>query len=225
MIENKEIKTPLLIEDLGMMYPTETSKQKKRHGIFKCQCGNIFKAQIPQVKSGNTKSCGCYNLARVKEVASTHMLSRHRLYHTWSSIMTRCYAESHPSYTRYGARGISVCDKWKDVAGFIEDMYPTFKEGLTIDRIDSNGNYEPCNCRWATKATQSSNTTALRITNTSGYRGIVFSKDRNKWRVRIGVNNKTVYVGQFNTAIEAAIAYDKYVIENNLEHTINGVII
>ena len=123
----------------------------------------------------------------------------------------------------YGVRGISVCDRWLKIENFIEDMYPTYKEGLTLDRIDNNGNYEPLNCRWATQSLQLMNTRLIHSNNTSGYRGVCFDKARNKWISRIQYNNKQKTIGRFSTALEAAKAYDKYVIDNGLEHTVNGV--
>lgn len=149
----------------------------------------------------------------------THNLTHHRLYKTWNVMIQRC---SNPKATRfdlYGGRGIKVCERWHSVENFIEDMYPSYQEGLSIDRIDGNGNYEPSNCRWTTKVIQSRNTRILKSTNTSGYRGVT-SYNR-KFVAKIGVNNKAIHLGYFNTALDAAKSYDKYVIDNNLEHTLN----
>ena len=98
-------------------------------------------------------------------------------------------------------------------------MYPTFQEGLKIDRIDNSSGYYKSNCRWATQSIQSQNTRLLKSNNTLGYRGV--SKVKNKYQSSIGINRKTIYLGLFNTAIEAAKVRDKYIIKNNLEHTRN----
>lgn len=212
-----------LIKDLGMLYPKEISKQKRRHGIFKCQCGNELKAQIAQIKNGNTQSCGCLQKQRTRESSVTHGLRGHRLYDVWSNIMQRTSNANNPIFEYYGGRGITVCERWKNIANFIEDMEPSYCDGLTIDRINNDGNYELSNCRWTTSAVQARNTRLIYSHNTSGYRGAWFNKRKNRWMAEIQVNRSKIYIGSFTTAIEAAKAYDKYVIDNNLEHTVNGV--
>lgn len=139
-------------------------------------------------------------------------------------MISRCYDKSHESYSYYGLKGISVCERWHSSKNFIEDMYPTFKEGLTLDRKSNKGNYELSNCRWVTKSIQSRNTMMIRKNNTSGYRGVTYLKANLKWIAQIKINSKNKYLGSFCTSIEAAKAYDQYVISNNLEHTTNGLI-
>ena len=206
---------PILLQDLGMQFATPSSKQKTRAGLYKCKCGNTFKSMTHHIKSGSTKSCGCLG------TNNKHNLTKHRLYSTWKSMMQRCYNKNTINYVNYGWRGIKVCDEWLDVRNFIEDMYPSFKEGLTLDRIDVDGNYEPSNCRWVDNFVQARNTRKLQKNNTSGYRGVYFDKYANKWSVIIGVNKKKIKIGYFKTAEEGARAYDKYVIDNNLEHPTN----
>ena len=130
-----------LIRDLGMQYPKETSKQKKRYSLYKCFCGNEFKAQNADVKVGHTSSCGCLQILKTKESKVVHGLTNHRLYSTWHNMIARCYNKIHKKYKYYGQRGITVCDRWHDLKNFIEDMYPTFEEGLTIDGKDILGFY------------------------------------------------------------------------------------
>ena len=217
METKKEYEKPILLEDLGMRFPNENSKWERRYGLFKCFCGNEFEAQITSVKSGHTKSCGCLK----NQDKITHGLNGHRLYPTWNNMMQRCYNSEHKRYKDYGGGGITVCERWHSIENFIEDMFPTFEEGLSIDRIDVNGNYEPSNCRWANSTMQSRNTKLIRENNKSGYRGVSWAKRDNIWRAQITINNKTVYIGSFKTAIEGALAYNNYVIENNLEHPLN----
>lgn len=218
MLENQTPPPLLLIEDIGMMFPTESSKRKSRYGIYLCHCGKHFESITVTVKNGNTKSCGCYNKRR-----TTHMLSKHRLYQTWFNMVGRTSNPDHISFKYYGHVGVTVCDRWLNVENFIEDMYPSFIEGLTLDRIDNNKGYFPDNCRWASQSIQSRNTKKIRSNNTSGYRGVSFYKANSKWISSLGIDGKDKHIGYFKTAIEAAKAYDKYVIDNNLEHTINGV--
>ena len=215
MLENNQNKELMLIEDLGMQYATEKSKNKARFGLFKCFCGNEFKTQISDIKGGHTKSCGCFSKRK------THGLRKHRLYSTWRGIIKRCSNIESDSYKYYGGRGIKVCESWLDVKNFIDDMFPSYVEGLTLDRINVNGNYEPSNCRWASNNTQNRNTRVLRTNNTSGYRGVFFSKRSQKFIAKIVVSNKQIHLGYFKTALEAAKAYDNYIIDNNLEHTKN----
>lgn len=209
----------ILIKDLGMIYPTGTSKKKARYGIYKCKCGKETKVQSSTVKNGYIKSCGCLQ----KEKATTHGLSRHRLYHTWNGMFKRCNNINDKSYSHYGGRGIKVCDRWNDINNFIEDMYPTFKDGLSIDRINNDGNYEPTNCRWATNETQTRNIRPMRKDNTTGYRGVFWKENRKRFVAKIKVSGKATQIGSFKNKLDAAKAYDNYVIDNNLEHTINGV--
>lgn len=205
-----------LIEDLGSMYPTKTSKHRARYGIFECFCGNRFKTIIGHIKSGSTKSCGCS--------VGKHKLSKHRLYNTWNGMMHRCYDITRDDYLYYGGRGITVCKEWHNVSVFILDMESSYKEGLTLDRKENNKEYSKDNCRWATKKTQSRNTRKLMKTNTSGYRGVSFHKRSLKFIARITINNKTINLGSFSLVLDAAKAYDKYILDNNLEHTRNGVL-
>ena len=100
-------------------------------------------------------------------------------------------------------------------------MFPTFQEGLTLDKKHNDKGYLPSNCRWSLKTTQSQNTRKIRHNNTSGFKGVSFDKVANKWKCRIQVNNKSVFLGYFITSLEAAKTYDKYILNNNLEHTRN----
>lgn len=122
----------------------------------------------------------------------------------------------------YQDKGISICQEWLDSrdAFYKWSQENGYAEDLTIDRIDSNKNYEPSNCRWVTKTTQARNTVKLRSTNTSGFRGV--SKTAvGTWRARIKVKPDEVLIGVFSTAIEAALAYDNYILLHQLEHTRN----
>ena len=224
MLNTNEYK-PILIEDLGMIYPTKTSKQKKRHGIYKCGfCGNNFKAQTANIENNHTQSCGCYAKQRASESNISHGLAKHRLYGTWRCMMQRCTKENHKHYVNYGGRGIKVCKEWYDVENFINDMDFTYNNKLTLDRINNDGNYERSNCRWVEKTIQQRNSRILRSTNTSGYRGVSFNKVGNIWISQITIDGSNKYLGRYKTPLEAAVAYDTYIVNNNLEHTKNNVL-
>ena len=224
MLENNQ-KEIILIEDLGMKFPTNKSKHKARFGLFKCFCGKEFETQTQYIKSGHTQSCGCLKSKRLKqyntEINTTHNLTKHRLYNIWNMMIQRCNNPKHEAYRNYGECGIKVCKDWHNVENFINDMNDDFIEGLTLDRENNNLGYNKSNCRWVNRNIQSRNTRKLISTNTSGYRGVSLDKKCNKWRASIGINNKSIYIGLFNTSLESALAYDKYVVDNNLEHTKN----
>lgn len=203
-----------LIQDLGIK---DFGKYKRRVGIYECPiCKKNYEVHFASVKSGNTTKCrSCTNI--------THRLTNHRLYSTWKGMLSRTLNPKYKYYKDYGGRGIKVCDRWLDVKNFIEDMYPTFTDGLEIDRINNDGNYEPSNCRWATKSVQARNTRVLQSNNSSGYRGVCFHKSSSNFISRIVISSKTINLGYFKTALEGAYAYDKYVVDNSLEHTTNGL--
>ena len=219
--ENKEqLPKPFLVEDLGMMLTTESSKRKFRFGLYRCGfCGEEFRTQINSVKSKTTKSCGCHRKRRSSETHKTHGLIGTKLYVIWKGIKGRVLNVKNHKYIDYGGRGITICDEWLDVQNFYNwAMSNGYEEnkGLSIDRIDNDGNYEPSNCRWTTQTIQTRNQ-RIRKNNKSGYKGVSFIEDNNNFRVTITVDRKRINLGRFKTAVEGAIAYNNYIIENNLE--------
>lgn len=127
--------------------------------LCKCECGNTKVVEWKKLKSGNTKSCGCIRKEKTSQMAMKHNLWQSKLYTRWHQIKNRCYNKNYNRYKNYGGRGIVICDEWKnDFKAFYDwAMNNGYKENLTIDRIDINGNYEPNNCRWITNYEQQHN--------------------------------------------------------------------
>jgi transcription antitermination factor NusG len=209
----EEIGAPILLKDLGRMYPEETSKQKEKYGLYKCgYCGKEFKVMYKSIKKGQ-KSCGC-------QIRVTHNLTKHPLFKTWAALIHRCTNTNIAKYEYYGGRGIKVCEEWLDVKNFIEWAEATYIDGYTLDRINNDGNYEPDNCRWASKTIQCCNQ-RIRKDNTSGYVGIKASANKKGWRAVIRVDKVSINIGSFKTLEEAVQARDQYIIDNNLPHKLS----
>ena len=131
------------------------SNDGNSYWLCKCECGKETVARGSHLKTGNTKSCGC--LSNTRNVK--HNLTYTRLYKTWTNMKGRCYNKKDKNYKHYGGRGIKICDEWRN--NFINfynwSITHGYRDDLTIDRIDVNGNYEPENCRFITIKEQQSN--------------------------------------------------------------------
>lgn len=159
-------------------------KNPRRQSLWtvRCDCGNDRTVLGYNLRSEHTRSCGCLRGGVV-----THGMSKSPEYRIWRAMLNRCSNPKDKLFHRYGGRGITVCDRWHTFANFISDMGIRPSSVHTIERLDNNGNYNPENCKWATRTTQCQNTSRNRL--------ITF---RNKtlclseWAKRTGIKQSTI---------------------------------
>ena len=139
-----------------------TDKNGKARYLYecKCECGNTIIRETGTLRENTMCSCGCYKAGTLNKKHGLWSYDN-KLYGVWQTMKGRCFKSTNTKYKNYGGRGISVCDEWKnDFKVFNDWAYKNgYKEGLTLDRIDVNGNYEPSNCRWITAKEQARNKT------------------------------------------------------------------
>lgn len=136
------------------------NKHSQRTWNCRCDCGNEKIIVGASLRSGATKSCGCKAPELVSAARTKHGQSSTRDYGLWATMIQRCHDEKCDSYRYYGAKGIKVCDKWRNYENFAHDMLPRPFPSASIDRIDNSLGYSKENCRWATSKAQARNTTS-----------------------------------------------------------------
>lgn len=166
-----------------------------------CDCGNEVIVRQTNLVKGHSLSCGKYGC---KKTNRTHGMRASDLYKKYYDIHTRCKRKDNPLY---GGRGITVCEEWSGENGFERFMQWSiengYKEGLSLDRIDPNGDYEPSNCRWVTWEIQARNKRPV-AKNKTGYSGVYLKSG--KYAAQIRIDGKKQYLGTFSTVDEAARA-------------------
>lgn len=140
--------------------------QHKTAWICLCDCGNTFVATSGNLRNGHHTSCGCLVADRMSAIGKQkkHGESQTRLYRIWAGMKSRCSNPNSTKFSIYGGKGVKVCTKWANSFEKFRDwaMSNGYADDLTIDRIDSNGNYEASNCRWATYSEQNKNRSKYR---------------------------------------------------------------
>ena len=126
--------------------------------ICKCGCGKEVICSATHLKSGHSTSCGCWRKDINKALHTVHGLRYTKLHAVWATMKSRCQSKNSKDFKDYGGRGIRVCESWKSFVPFhVWAMANGYRDDLTIDRMNVNGNYEPSNCRWATWKQQANN--------------------------------------------------------------------
>jgi len=163
--------------------------KKQRQFLCKCDCGHIGIHKLILLTSGQTKSCGCLRKRRFLEINTSHSKSRTKLNFVWQSMKQRCANPNCHAYKYYGGRGISVCEQWSNsLVPFYEwSINNGYKEGLSLDRIDVDGDYCPENCRWVDMKTQSRNKTDNRFIEFKGERMCI-----QDWANKLGIHLSTL---------------------------------
>lgn len=166
---------------------------------FQCDCGNVVERVGVEVTQGRCSSCGCWakeeaarrfeKYARPARItaATIHGKSKTRTFYAWGGMKDRCSNPNNKDFAKYGGRGISVCQRWLDsFENFLADMGEK-PDGMTLDRIEVNGNYEPSNCRWASPRTQVNNRRKTTMLTMNGV-----TKPLTEWADEVGLGPKTI---------------------------------
>lgn len=163
------------------------SKHRLARWVCKCDCGAMRIVLGGGLRSGASKSCGCYRIERTTKHGESRITNGHpsKEWVAWGHMKSRCLNLNDPYYKDYGGRGITICDRWlSSYVNFLEDMGRCPKN-LTLERINNNGNYEPTNCKWATMREQNRNSrNNVWITAPNGERKILAD-----WAKKLGVSN------------------------------------
>lgn len=167
----------------------KTRSGTRKFWLCRCDCGNTAEVGTHTLRTGASKSCGCYAKESLEKRKQSGVKKKFRAeYNIWNHMKRRCYTPTTKCYSRYGGRGITVCSRWlESFENFYADMGPKPK-GMSIDRVDNDGPYSPENCRWATHPEQMRNTRQTRYFEWAGMRMCL-----QDWCDKVGMNAVTVH--------------------------------
>lgn len=166
--------------------------ERKHHSVLwlcRCECGNEVKVKSSNLNSGRSQSCGCLRVEHSIKAHQTHKKSDTKLFAVWCSMRFRCNNPNDKSYHNYGARGIRVCDEWTNSFSSFYNwaLSNGYNDGLTIDRINNDGNYEPSNCRWVSRKVQGNNSRKNRLITIDNE-----TKTLSQWCEQLGLKYQTI---------------------------------
>lgn len=164
--------------------PISVDEKSNHHWICKCDCGNIKSIDRSRVITGKTKSCGCIQKEQLSKRLKKEGTENKRLHRIWKNMRQRCSNPKLATYKNYMARGITICEEWNDYTEFYKwALANGYRDDLTIDRIDNDGNYCPENCRWVDRGIQNRNRRGLNVITFNGK-----TKCLAEWAREIGMN-------------------------------------
>jgi hypothetical protein len=197
------------------------TKKGRRFWLCKCECGNEVVKDAKDILSGHVKSCGCLQRNVLGASKRTHGKSRTKIGDVLEGMKARCYNKNEISYTRYGARGIFICDEWlEDPIKFFEWAEKTnYVYGFQIDRIDNDGPYSPENCRWVTSKENNRNKRTNNLITHNGETECVTA-----WSEKLGIPPPTIF-GRLarGHSIEEALSTNK--LERGRRNKLSAVLV